>query len=247
MHQLISPKHFYLWAGRWLPWIGGVTVLLTLAGLYWGLAVAPADYQQGDSYRIIFIHVPSAWMSLFIYAVLAGSGAVTLIWRVKLAEVLASASAPIGAAFTFLALATGSLWGKPMWGTWWVWDARLTSELLLLFLYFGYMALESAIEDRRAACRAAAFLALVGVVNLPVIHYSVEWWSTLHQGPTVTKLDKPSIHLSMLAPLLTMALAFQGYYLSLLLLRARTELLERERGNPWVQEVLTAERPSTGD
>ena len=244
MHQLVSPKHFYLWSGRWLPWIGGITVLLTLIGLYWGLVVAPPDYQQGNSYRIIFIHVPSAWMSLFIYAVLAGAGAVALIWRVKLAEVLASASAPIGAAFTFLALVTGSLWGKPMWGTWWVWDARLTSELVLLFLYLGYMALESAIEDRRAASRAAAVLALVGVVDLPIIHYSVEWWSTLHQGPTVTKLDKPSIHLSMLAPLLTMALAFTGYYLSLLLLRARSELLERERGNPWVREVLVSGRSS---
>ena len=244
MHQLVSPKHFYLWSGRWLPWIGGITVLLTLIGLYWGLVVAPPDYQQGNSYRIIFIHVPSAWMSLFIYAVLAGAGAVALIWRVKLAEVLASASAPIGAAFTFLALVTGSLWGKPMWGTWWVWDARLTSELVLLFLYLGYMALESAIEDRRAASRAAAVLALVGVVDLPIIHYSVEWWSTLHKGPTVTKLDKPSINLSMLAPLLTMALAFKGYYLSLLLLRARSELLERERGNPWVREVLVSGRSS---
>ncbi len=240
MQQLVSPKYFYLWAGRWLPRCGWTSTLLTLLGLYWGLWIAPPDYQQGESYRIIFIHVPSAWMSLFIYGVLAASGAVALVWRLKLAEVVASASAPLGAAFTFLALATGSLWGKPMWGTWWVWDARLTSELILLFLYLGYMALESAIEDRRTASRAAAVLALVGAVDLPIIHYSVEWWATLHQGPTVTKLDKPSIHWSMLLPLLIMGVAFLGYYLSLLLLRARCELLERERGNAWVQEVLSA-------
>lgn len=240
--QLASPKYFYLWSGRWLPRLGWTTVLLTLVGLYWGLVIAPPDYQQGESYRIIFIHVPSAWMSLFIYAVMAGAGAVTLVWHLKLAEVIATASAPIGAAFTFLALATGSLWGKPMWGTWWVWDARLTSELVLLFLYLGYMALEAAIEDRRTASRAAAVLALVGVVDLPIIHYSVEWWNTLHQGPTVTKLDKPSIHWSMLAPLLVMALAFMGYYASLMLVRARCELLERERGSSWVQEVLSSRK-----
>ncbi len=239
-HELASPKYFYLWSGRWLPWIAWITGLLLAVGLYWGLVVAPPDYQQGESYRIIFIHVPSAWMSLFIYSVMAGAGAVALIWRVKLAEIVGAASAPIGAAFTFLALATGSLWGKPMWGAWWVWDARLTSELVLLFLYFGYMALLSAIEDRRTAARAAAVLALVGVVDLPIIHYSVEWWSTLHQGPTVTKLDKPSIHLSMLWPLLIMAVAFTGYYICLLLMRTRCELLERERGNPWVREVLSS-------
>jgi heme exporter protein C len=239
-HELASPKYFYLWSGRWLPWIAWITGLLLAVGLYWGLVVAPPDYQQGESYRIIFIHVPSAWMSLFIYSVMAGAGAVALIWRVKLAEIVGAASAPLGAAFTFLALATGSLWGKPMWGAWWVWDARLTSELVLLFLYFGYMALLSAIEDRRTASRAAAVLALVGVVDLPIIHYSVEWWSTLHQGPTVTKLDKPSIHVSMLLPLLIMALAFTGYYVSLLLVRVRCELLERERGNPWVREVLSS-------
>lgn len=238
MHRLISPRHFYLWSERWLPWAWCVTVLLTGTGLYWGLVLAPPDYQQGESYRIMFVHVPSAWMSLFVYAVVAGCGAVALIWRVKLAEVIASASAPIGAAFTALALATGSLWGKPMWGTFWVWDARLTSELILLFLYLGYIALERAIEDRRVASRAAAVLALVGVVDLPIIHYSVEWWNTLHQGASVTRLDQPAIHASMLAPLLVMALAFNGYYVSLLLLRARCEILERERGNPWVREVL---------
>jgi heme exporter protein C len=168
---------------------------------------------------------------------MAVSGAIGLIWRIKLAEVISIASAPIGASFTFLALATGSLWGKPMWGTWWVWDARLTSELLLLFLYLGVMALYNAIEDRRTAARAAAILALVGIVNIPIIHYSVEWWNTLHQGPTVTKLDKPSIHLSMLIPLLLMAVAFKLYYAFLVLMRARCEVLRREKNSRWVKDL----------
>ncbi len=241
MHRLISPRYFYIWSGRWLPRAAWATAILACCGLYWGLVVAPPDYQQGESYRIMFVHVPSAWMSLFVYAVMAGCGAVGLIWRVKVAEVLASASAPIGAAFTALALATGSLWGKPMWGTWWVWDARLTSELILLFLYLGYIALERAIEDRRAASRASAVLALVGVVDLPIIHFSVEWWNTLHQGPTVTKLGAPSIHPSMLAPLVLMALAFTGYYLSLMLVRARCLLLTREHGSAWVQEIAASD------
>ncbi|CAN5723066.1 heme ABC transporter permease CcmC [soil metagenome] len=240
MHQLLAPKNFYLWCGRWLRPVAWATGFCTLTGLYWGLVVAPPDYQQGDSYRIMFVHVPSAWMSLFVYAVVAGAGAVALVWRIKIAEVVASASAPIGAAFTALALMTGSLWGKPMWGTWWVWDARLTSELLLLFLYLGYMALEEAIEDRRTATRAAAVLALVGAVDLPIIHYSVEWWHTLHQAPTITRFGAPAIHGSMLAPLLVMAFAFFGYYVSMLLMRARCELLERERTNPWVSDVLRA-------
>jgi heme exporter protein C len=237
-HDLAAPKNFYQWAGRWLPRIAWLAALLTIVGLYWGLVVAPPDYQQGESYRIMFIHVPSAWMSLFIYAVMAGAGAVVLIWRIKIAEVIAASSAPIGAAFTFLALVTGSLWGKPMWGTWWVWDGRLTSELVLLFLYLGYIALDNAIEDRRTASRAAAVLALVGVVDLPIIHYSVEWWTTLHQGASVTKIGAPSIDRSMLMPLLIMALAFKAYYGALLLLRARCELLQRERNNPWVAAAL---------
>jgi heme exporter protein C len=240
MRHLISPKHFYLWSGRLLPWVGIPTVLLMLVGLYWGLVVAPEDYQQGDSYRIIFVHVPSAWMSLFIYAVMATAGGIALVSRLKVAEVVASASAPIGASFTLLTLVTGSLWGKPMWGTWWVWDGRLTSELVLLFLYLGYIALESAIEDRRTASRATAVLALVGVIDLPIIHYSVEWWTTLHQGPTITKFGAPSIHWSMLVPLVIMALSFTSYYVTVMLIRARSELLEREKNSTWVKEVLSA-------
>ncbi|MEY2699283.1 MAG: hypothetical protein RIQ52_38 [Pseudomonadota bacterium] len=239
LHKLASPPYFYRMAGRWLPWLVWLTGLAFTAGLYLGLGVAPPDYQQGESYRIMFIHVPAAWMSLFIYMLMAFWSVIHLVWNIKLAEILMYRSATIGAAFTFLALATGSLWGKPMWGAWWVWDARLTSELILLFLYLGYMALVAAIEDPRTAARAGGLLILVGVVNIPVIHYSVEWWNTLHQGPTVTKLDKPSIHISMLIPLLVMALACKLYYLTLLLLRARNEVLVREKRSAWVRELVS--------
>ena len=236
-HKLGSPPHFYRIAGKWLPWLNWAFMILLLAGLYGGLILAPPDYQQGESYRIIFIHVPAAWMSLFIYVAMAVCGAVIIVWRMKLAEVVLISSAPIGASFTFLALVTGSLWGKPMWGTYWVWDARLTSELILLFLYLGVIGLYNAIEDRRTAARAVAILALVGVVNIPIIHYSVEWWHSLHQGPTITKFDKPSIHWSMLVPLLLMALAFQVYYALALFHRCRAELLRRERNSKWVAEL----------
>lgn len=228
-------------SGKLIPWLGWTCLILMLVGLYQGFFVAPTDYQQGESYRIIFIHVPSAWMSMFVYMVMAISGAIGLIWRIKMADIVASASAPIGAAFTFLALVTGSLWGKPMWGAYWVWDARLTSELILLFLYLGFIALQASIEDPRNAARAGAVLALVGVVNIPIIHYSVEWWSTLHQGATVTKLDKPSIHISMLIPLLLMAFAFKFYYATSVLMRARGELLKREQNSRWVREVVENE------
>jgi heme exporter protein C len=236
-HQLASPPYFYGLAGRLVPWLAVATALLIAGGLFGGLVLAPPDYQQGDAFRIIFVHVPSAWMSMFIYVVMAVAGGIFLIWNMKLADVIAGASAPIGASFTFLALVTGAVWGKPMWGAWWVWDARLTSELILLFLYLGVIALRSAIEDRRNAGRASAVLALVGVVNIPIIHYSVMWWNTLHQGPTVTKLDAPSIHLSMLVPLLIMALGFKLFYATLVLLRARCDLLSRERESAWALEV----------
>jgi heme exporter protein C len=236
-HKLGSPPHFYRIAGKWIPWLSGIFLVLLVAGLYGGLILAPPDYQQGDSYRIIFVHVPAAWMSLFIYVVMAVCGAVIIVWRMKLAEVVLISSAPIGASFTFLALVTGSLWGKPMWGTYWVWDARLTSELILLFLYLGVIGLHNAIEDKRTAARAVAILALVGVVNIPIIHYSVEWWHSLHQGPTVTKFDKPSIHWSMLLPLLLMALSFQFYYGLALFHRCRAEILRRERNSKWIEEL----------
>ena len=237
-HKLGSPKHFYRIAGHWIPWLAASCLLLMLAGLYQGMVVAPTDYQQGDSYRIMFIHVPSAWMSLFVYMIMAGAGAVGLIWRVKMAEVIAISSAPIGASFTFLALVTGAIWGKPMWGAWWVWDARLTSELILLFLYLGVIALYNAVEDKRSAARATSILALVGVVNIPIIHYSVEWWNTLHQGPTVTKFGAPSIDIRMLIPLLLMAVACKLFYAGVVLMRARVEVLERERNTRWVSELV---------
>jgi heme exporter protein C len=177
----------------------------------------------------MYVHVPSAWMSMFVYVTMAAAGGAALVWKLKLAEIVARACAPLGASFTFLALVTGSLWGKPMWGTWWVWDARLTSELILLFLYLGVMALHGAFDDRRAAARAGAVLSLIGVVNIPIIHFSVEWWSTLHQGATVTKLDKPSIHIDMLIPLLVMIAAFQCYFFWNLLVRVRAQILEYDR------------------
>ncbi len=241
-HKLASPPHFYALAGRLIPWFGSICLLLTAMGLYLGFFVAPPDYQQGEAYRIIYVHAPSAWLSMFIYVVMAVCGAIVLIWRMKLAEVMAVASAPIGAGFTFLSLASGSLWGKPMWGAWWVWDARLTSQLILLFLYLGFMALYSAIEDRRIAARAASLLAVVGVVNIPIIHFSVKWWNTLHQGPTVTRLDAPAIDLSMLIPLLLMFLAFKFYYATAVLIRARHELLLRERATAWVRKLLEGAR-----
>jgi heme exporter protein C len=236
-HKMASPRYFYNIAGRLIPWLGISCLLFILAGLYYGLIKAPPDYQQGDSYRIMFIHVPAAWMSMFVYVVMAGAGIIGLVWRIKLAEVIAISSATIGASFTFLALITGSLWGKPMWGTWWVWDARLTSELILLFLYLGVIALYNAVDDRRTAARATAILAIVGVVNIPIIHFSVKWWNTLHQGATVTKLGAPSIDISMLIPLLLMAVAFKLYYALVVLMRARCEVLERERNTQWVREL----------
>lgn len=236
-HRLASPRHFYDLSGRVLPWLGWSTAGLLLIGLYWGLVIAPPDYQQGESYRIIFIHVPSAWMSLFVYMVMATAATIGLVWKIKLAEVIAADCAPLGASFTALALVTGMLWGKPMWGTYWVWDARLTSELILLFLYLGLIGLHSAIEDPRTAARASGVLALVGVVNIPIIHYSVTWWNTLHQGPTISRLDSPAIHLSMLLPLLIMVIAFMLYFSAVLLMRARCEVLARERRSTWVREL----------
>jgi len=238
LHRLASPPYFYSFAGRLLPWLGWLTAGLLVGGLVGGLILAPTDYQQGDSYRIIFIHVPSAWMSLYIYMVMAVAGGIGLIWHIKLAEIVATVSAPIGAWFTFIALFTGSLWGKPMWGTYWVWDARLTSELVLLFLYLGVIALNTAIEDPRKGARASAILALVGVVNIPIIHFSVLWWNTLHQGPSVSRLGAPAIYLSMLIPLLTMALAFTLYYTCFVLMRTRSQILQRERNSAWVRQAL---------
>lgn len=239
-HRMASPAYFYKLAGRLLPWCIVTTIIFMLVGLIGGLVYAPADYQQGDGFRIIYVHVPSAWMSMFIYMVMAVNSAIFLIWHIKLSDIVARSSAVIGASFTFLALATGSIWGKPMWGTWWVWDARLTSELLLLFLYLGYIGLRSAIDDRRVAGKTTAILAIVGVINIPIIHYSVVWWNTLHQPASVSKFDNPSIEMNMLLPLLCMAIAFKLFYLCMLLINSRTEILEQEKRSQWVKQMVTS-------
>jgi heme exporter protein C len=244
-HKYASLMHFYRLSRALTPWLAWLTGVLFTLGMVGGLVLAPADYQQGDSFRIIYIHVPSAWMSLFVYMSMAGAAATVLIWKVKIAEIALRASAPLGAWFTFLALVTGAIWGKPMWGAWWVWDARLTSELILLFIYLGIMALQNAIEDRRVAARAAAILTLIGVINIPIIHYSVEWWSTLHQGPTVSKFDKPSMHIDMLVPLLIMVGAFTSYFAAALLVRMRVEVLHYDRNSNWVREFIATRAQSS--
>ena len=238
IHKLSSPKYYYEWSGKWLPWLAGITVILMLVGLYWGLVVAPTDYQQGESYRIIFIHVPSAWMSMFVYIVMAVSGFIALVWKTKLSEIVVSECAYIGAVFTALALITGMLWGKPTWGTYWKWDARLTSELILLFLYLGVIAVHSAIEDVRTGSKAASVLAIVGVINIPIIHYSVVWWNSLHQPNMKIISSTPSMHPSMLWPLLIMAIAFKLYFVWLLFIRTRNEVLSRERMTSWVKKQV---------
>ncbi len=237
-HKLASPPHFYRLAGRLTPWFAWPAFLLIVAGLYGGLVLAPPDYQQGDGFRIVYVHAPSAWMSMFAYATMAVAAAIGLVWRIKLAHAVSAAAAPIGAWFTLCALATGSLWGKPMWGTWWEWDARLTSELILLFLYLGFIALRASIDDRERADRAGALLALVGIVNLPIIHYSVYWWNTLHQGSTITKFGKPSMTFDMLWPLLVMFVGFTLYFGAVLTTRLRGEVIRRERDASWLREEL---------
>ena len=223
-----SPQTFYPLAGRMAPWFAVAAALLAVAGLYIGFFVAPTDAQQGEVYRIIFIHVPAAWLSMFIYVVMACWAALGLAFNTRLSGMMASALAPTGALFTFIALWTGSLWGRPTWGTYWVWDARLTSELVLLFLYLGFIALQAAIDDPRRAERAGALLAIVGVVNIPIIHYSVVWWNTLHQGASVSVTKGASMQAQMLAAMLLMALAFWMYSIAVGL--ARVRCIIRERG-----------------
>ena len=226
-HRLASPARFQRLAARALPWAGGAAALLLAGGLVWGLAFAPPDYQQGDAARIMYVHVPAAWMALLCYAVMAALSAAFLVWKHVLADLAARASSPIGACFTAVALVTGSLWGKPSWGTWWVWDARLTSVLVLFFLYLGHMALARAFDEGWRGARAAAILAVVGVVNLPIVKFSVDWWNTLHQGASVLRAGGPAIHPSMLWPLLTVAAGFAAFYVAVLLVRIRSELLAR--------------------
>ena len=223
MHRFANPTRFLKLISALQPWAMGISVLCLATGLYFALIVSPADYQQSETVRIMYVHVPASWMAMFCYSALAGASAAGLIWRHLTAFVVARATAPIGAAFTFLALATGSLWGKPMWGTWWGWDARLTSVLILLFLYLGFIALEGAFDDRSRGMRAAAILAIVGAVNVPIIKYSVDWWNTLHQPASVVKLDGPAIQSSMLTPLLLMAVGYTAFYFWVMFVRVRAE------------------------
>ncbi|HVT36649.1 MAG TPA: heme ABC transporter permease [Nevskiaceae bacterium] len=239
-HKLASPPSFFSFAEKLAPWLGWSALALIAYGSYGGLVLAPADYQQGEAFRIIYVHVPAAALSLSIYTLMAVAGAIAVIWRIKLAECVLIAAAPVGASFTALALATGMLWGKPMWGAWWVWDARLTSELILLFLYLGVIGLDQAIDDRRAGARACGLLAMIGVINVPIVHYSVDWWNSLHQGSTILKLGQPNISADMARPLYAMLLGTLLLVAHAVLRRTQNEVLLRERGAGWVREFVGA-------
>jgi heme exporter protein C len=241
MHRYANPARFVRLTDRVLPWTVGAAVLLLAAGLYLALVASPPDYQQGDSVRIMYVHVPSAWIALAAYTSMAAAAAAGLIWKHALADLYAKAAAPVGAAFTLLCLVTGSLWGKPMWGAWWVWDARLTSVLILFFLYLGYLALVNAFDDPERGLRSGNVLLLVGVVNIPIIKFSVDWWNTLHQPASVLRLGGPAIHPALLAPLLTMAAAFTAVFAALALVRLKAEILGRR------VEVLRAARAAEGE
>ncbi len=239
IHKLSSPKYFCQVAEKLMPWLWWAFALLFVYGLIGGLILAPADYKQGDGFRIIYVHVPAAMMSLMIYMVMAVNAIIFLIWKIKLADVVAKVSAPIGASMTALALFSGSVWGKPMWGTWWVWDARLTSELILLFLYVGYIALRQAISEPYVEARASSVLAIIGAIDVPIIHYSVNWWFTLHQGASINIFGHSTIAPAMLHPLITMIFAFVIFYIVLMLTRAKTEIILREENRQWVKEWVS--------
>jgi heme exporter protein C len=232
-----APNLFYPLAGKMIPWFAIAATVLCALGLYIGFFVAPTDAQQGESYRIIFIHVPAAWMSMFLYVVMAFWAGVGLAFNTRLSSMMATAIAPTGAIMTFIALWSGALWGRPTWGTYWVWDARLTSELILLFLYLGFMALQAAIDDPRRADKAGAVLALVGVVNVPIIYFSVKWWNTLHQGASVSLTKAPTMASTMLTGMAVMALGFWMYSIAITLARVRAIVLERERRSEWIKEM----------
>lgn len=237
LHPYAKSETQYHLLGKIQPWIGTLSLGLLTFAFLWGLAFAPKDYQQGDSYRIIFIHVPAAIWSMGVYGSMALAGLVALVWQIRQASLAMISMAPIGAVFAFISLFTGAVWGKPMWGTWWVWDARLTSALVLFFLYLGVLALYSAFQDRNIGAKAAGILSIVGVINLPIIHFSVEWWNTLHQGATITKFDKPSMAIEMLIPLLLAIFGTMLFMIWLSILRYRSALLFDERKRPWVGEL----------
>lgn len=237
-HRLGSPKWFYEKSGPWLFWLGLISVLLLIVGSIWGLGFAPSEAKQGNSYRIIYIHVPAAALSMAGYYVMAISGAIGLIWRMKLSFMVMKAAAPIGAALTFAALLTGAVWGKPTWGTWWVWDGRITSMVVLFLLYLGIVALQEAYHNQETSDKISAVLAVVGMVNIPIIYKSVDWWYTLHQPATLKLAGKSSIHPEMIYPLLVMIAAFYIFYAWVLLMRTRTEILRREQKTNWVKEIV---------
>ena len=239
-HEWGSPKAFYMRSGKMLPWLGFLTVVLLSAGLVWGLLLAPSDYQQGQSVRIMYVHVPAAILAQSSYVMMAVAALVALVWRIKIADAAVQTAAPIGAMMTLLALATGSLWGKPMWGTFWIWDSRLTSTLILFFLFVGVLALRSASGRGRNAGRAASVLALIGLINLPVIKYSVDWWFTLHQPASFTLTERPAMPVEMWAPLLVMVLGFYSWFAFTWILRLRLEVLQRESRADWVQRVVSS-------
>ena len=236
--KIANLKFFYIKTKNISLFLSIITLVLFIIGLYWGLFIAPPDYLQGNSYRIMFIHVPAAWLSLQVYMIMAVTAFIALVWRVKIMEIISIQCAPIGGLFTLIALVTGMIWGKPTWGTYWVWDARLTSELILLFLYIGIIILYSAFTDKRQAVKVTSILAIIGLINIPIIHYSVEWWNTLHQGPTVTKFEKPSAHISMLLPLLYMLFVFNMCFITILLKRIRLGIFQREKNTKWVEDYL---------
>ena len=231
-----SPKFFYQTCAKLTPWFLISFIVFGIIGLYWSLIVSPSDYQQGDGYRIIYIHVPSAIMSMVVYGFMAIAGGIGLIWQIKIAEVVAKVSAPIGVGFTVIALVTGAIWGKPMWGAWWVWDARLTSELILLFLYLAYMSLNNAFDNPRTAAKSSSILAIIGLINLPIIHYSVKWWNTLHQGYSIGTGGLQDVDMQIALGI--MFIAFILFYVTLVSIKARTETLVREQNSRWVKELL---------
>ena len=241
IHKFGSPKWFYGLSGRLLPWCWSLAVALLLAGSAWGLAWAPADYQQGNSFRIIYVHVPAAFLAQSIFVSMAAAALIFMVWKIKVADMAAAVMAPLGAVMTFVALFTGSVWGMPTWGTWWIWDARLTSMLILLFLYVGVIALRGAFASRDSGARAASVLAMVGVINIPVIKYSVDWWYTLHQPASFSITSRPAMPVEMWWPLLLMVLGFYAFFIAMTLMRIRNEILRREAGKRWVRELAAGD------
>ena len=237
--NFLALESFYFFALRIQKPLFFSTLIIIMVGLYGGLFLAPSDYQQGDAFRIIYVHVPAAWLSLLVYMYMVIAAFSALVWKLKIAEIGIRAAAPIGFCFTAVALVTGSIWGKPMWGTWWVWDARLTSELILLLIYGGIIGISNSMEDIRIGSRSAAVVTLIGAINIPIIHYSVEWWATLHQGPTVSKFDNPSIEITMLIPLIIMTIGFIAYFIYVLMIRMQSEIIRYERNSGWIRKEIS--------